>query len=113
MKCTLIEAALHGVLCTCVCVCVHRFGHNIKIVHFIGAVKPWQHRYLPKVDSVVLLPGTYASQHAALDNIRRWWQVFNSLEQVREMEERGRWRRKGEKERRGGESEGGERGASG
>ena len=80
-------------MCVCVCVCVLRFGRNAKIVHFIGAVKPWQHRYLPEVDSVVLLPGTYTSQHAALDYIRRWWRVFNSLEQVREM---GEWRKRGE-----------------
>ena len=59
----------------------HRFGHNIKIIHFIGSIKPWQHRYLKEVDAVILQPGTYAAQNAAQDYIRRWWQVYTSLEQ--------------------------------
>ena len=54
----------------------------MKIIHFIGAVKPWQHRYLRDVDAVILYPGTYASEHAAQDFIKRWWQVFCSTEQV-------------------------------
>lgn len=75
-----------------------RFGHDAKIVHFIGVVKPWQHRYLPEVDAVILFPGTYAAEHAAMDYIRRWWRVFNSVEQVGERGggERGRG---GEEER--------------
>jgi glycogenin glucosyltransferase len=58
-----------------------RFGRNAKIVHFIGAVKPWHHQFVPGVESVVLAPGTYSSQSAAYDFIRRWWQVFNSTQQ--------------------------------
>ncbi len=60
-----------------------RFGHDTKIIHFIGSIKPWQHRYLKDVDAVILYPGTYAAQNAAQDYIRRWWQVYTSLEQVR------------------------------
>jgi len=59
-----------------------RFGRNAKIIHFIGPVKPWQHRYLREVDSVILSPGTYSSQNVAQDFIRRWWQVYCSAEQV-------------------------------
>lgn len=59
-----------------------RFGRSIKIVHFIGSIKPWQHRYLPAVDAVILYPGTYAAQNAAHDYIKRWWQVYSSLEEV-------------------------------
>ena len=59
-----------------------RFGRNAKIIHFIGPVKPWQHRYLREVDSVILSPGTYSSQNVAQDFIRRWWQVYCSTEQV-------------------------------
>jgi len=58
-----------------------RFGRNAKIIHFIGPVKPWQHRYLREVDSVILSPGTYSSQNVAQDFIRRWWQVYCSTEQ--------------------------------
>lgn len=63
----------------------HRFGQNVRIIHFIGSVKPWQHRYLREVDAVILYPGTYASQNTAQDYIKRWWQVYTSLE------ERGRF----------------------
>ncbi len=63
-----------------------RFGYKAKIVHFIGPVKPWQHRYVHEVDSVILYPGTYGSQHAAQDLVRRWWHVFISAEQVMDGE---------------------------
>ena len=63
----------------------HRFGRNAKIIHFIGPVKPWQHRYLPEMDSVILYPGTYSSQHAALDFIKRWWQVYTSVDATAEQ----------------------------
>nr|CCG00969.1 glycogenin [Suberites domuncula] len=59
-----------------------RFGHNIKIIHFIGPNKPWQHHYVPEVDSVILFPGTYASEHGAQDYIRRWWQLYIEAEQI-------------------------------
>jgi len=59
-----------------------RFGKDAKIVHFIGPVKPWQHQYLSAKDTVILSPGTYSSQIAAQDFIRRWWQVYCSTEQV-------------------------------
>lgn len=59
-----------------------RFGRNAKIIHFIGPVKPWQHRYVPDVDAVILSPGSYASQNVAYDYIKRWWQVYNSTVQV-------------------------------
>ena len=61
---------------------LYRFGRNAKIIHFIGPVKPWQHQYVPGVDSVVLAPGTYSSQSAAYDFIRMWWQVFNRTQEV-------------------------------
>jgi len=59
-----------------------RFGRNIKIIHFIGPVKPWHHRYLREVDTVIISPGTYSSQNIAQDFIRRWWHVYLSTEQV-------------------------------
>ena len=59
-----------------------RFGRNAKIIHFIGPVKPWQHRYLREVDTVIISPGTYSSQSVAQDFIRQWWHVYLSTEQV-------------------------------
>lgn len=62
---------------------LYRFGRNIKIIHFIGSTKPWQHHYNAAVDAVVLSPGTYSSEHASQDFIRQWWQLHHQIEQVR------------------------------
>ena len=60
-----------------------RFGRNAKIIHFIGPVKPWQHRYVPDVDTVILSPGSYATQKVTYDYIKRWWHVYNRAAQVK------------------------------
>ncbi|XP_064394170.1 glycogenin-1-like [Halichondria panicea] len=66
-----------------------RFGGNIKIIHFIGPTKPWQHHYNSTVDSVILSPGTYSSEHRSQDFIRQWWQLFNQVEQKESIETGG------------------------
>ncbi len=76
------STALYECICHFPSLSSSRFSHNIKIIHFIGAMKPWQHKYLPEVDAVILEPGSYASQNAAQDYLKRWWQVYTSLQQV-------------------------------
>jgi lipopolysaccharide biosynthesis glycosyltransferase len=60
----------------------NRFGRNAKIIHFIGAVKPWHHQYVPGVGAVVLAPGSYSSTSAAYDFIKLWWQAYNRTREV-------------------------------
>jgi len=49
------------------------FGRNVKIVHFIGATKPW----LISFDEAgnALIGDTEKHSH---DHLRLWWQIFNN-----------------------------------
>jgi glycogenin glucosyltransferase len=49
-----------------------RFGSSVKIVHFLGGVKPWATYYNPSTQSAEST-GQYASEHLA-----KWWSVFLS-----------------------------------
>lgn len=54
-----------------------RYGHNAKVVHFLGEVKPWNHSYdaqrgevrghLPSADPCQLHP----------DYLLMWWQLYS------------------------------------
>jgi len=50
------------------------FGHNVKIVHFIGPTKPW----LVSFDEAgnALLSDTEKHSHL---HLKLWWQIFNNL----------------------------------
>ena len=57
-----------------------RFSRNMKIIHYIGGFKPWKCRdFIPSADTV---PGSYHSDTATGDFIRRWWLVFNRSQEV-------------------------------
>lgn len=49
------------------------FGHNVKIVHFIGASKPW----LVNFDAAgnALIGNTEKHSHT---HLKLWWQIFNN-----------------------------------
>lgn len=49
-----------------------KFKDTVKIVHFIGAVKPWHHSYDPKSGTVHVLPGSGHSQ----EFLQFWWKIF-------------------------------------
>ena len=52
------------------------FFDDIKIIHFLGAVKPWAHHYDQTNDAVFFSPGTDASQYGAETFVKKWWQVY-------------------------------------
>ena len=55
---------------------MHRFKDKIKIIHFIGPVKPWHHLYQRNEDRLVLLHG---SQYAMIEEyIQMWWHIYCS-----------------------------------
>ncbi len=54
------------------------FFDNIKIIHFLGSVKPWAHQYNQAKDTVVFYPGSDASQYGAETFVKKWWQVYCS-----------------------------------
>ncbi|XP_042224926.1 glycogenin-1-like isoform X5 [Homarus americanus] len=52
-----------------------QFGANAKLVHFLGALKPWQHRYDAGSGSVHTAPGY---EHLA-PYLNSWWALYNRL----------------------------------
>ncbi|XP_064615643.1 glycogenin-1-like isoform X2 [Liolophura sinensis] len=49
-----------------------KFKDSVKIVHFIGAVKPWNHTYNTVTRTVTPLPGTGHSKAF----LQLWWTIF-------------------------------------
>jgi glycogenin glucosyltransferase len=49
-----------------------QFKDTIKVVHFIGAVKPWHHTYSAATRTVTQLPNTGHSQ----EFLHLWWDLF-------------------------------------
>lgn len=54
-----------------------KYGDQIKIVHFLGAVKPWLYNYSPSSATVT---STFADVHH-MPHVQSWWNVF--IAQVR------------------------------
>jgi len=54
-----------------------QFFDNIKVVHFIGQVKPWHHAYNSQSGQVTVLQGTGHSQ----EFLQLWWNIFMSTVQ--------------------------------
>ncbi|VDD80883.1 unnamed protein product [Mesocestoides corti] len=52
---------------------VKRFGYQIRIVHFIGTLKPWQHQV--NADTGCLTLGDEISAHS-LQFLNFWWHIF-------------------------------------
>jgi len=51
-----------------------RFGKNVKIVHFLGSLKPWLYGYDPKSKSVLEPSSSQSSQQ--LEHVQSWWDIF-------------------------------------
>uniref|UniRef100_A0A0B7AY53 glycogenin glucosyltransferase n=2 Tax=Arion vulgaris TaxID=1028688 RepID=A0A0B7AY53_9EUPU len=49
-----------------------QFHENVKVVHFIGPVKPWHHAYNTATGSVTQLPNTGNNQ----EFLQTWWDIF-------------------------------------
>jgi len=50
-----------------------RFGHEVKIIHFIGASKPWLTRFDEHGEASIGSTERHTSKH-----LRLWWQIFNN-----------------------------------
>ncbi|CAG5133879.1 unnamed protein product, partial [Candidula unifasciata] len=49
-----------------------QFSDNVKVIHFIGPVKPWHHAYNTETRTVTQLPNTEGSQ----EFLQLWWDIF-------------------------------------
>ena len=54
-----------------------RFREKIKIVHFIGPIKPWHHPFNTATKTVTTMPETGHSQ----EFLQIWWDLFMDLVQ--------------------------------
>ena len=53
---------------------VHRYGDNVKIVHFIGVSKPWHAAF----DEVTGEPvPRHATDMHASKHLKAWWQIYH------------------------------------
>jgi len=64
-----------------------RYGKDIKIVHFLGSLKPWHHHFDKETGKVIRLGSCGASQTDQIF-IQMWWDLYNSSG----METWGHWR---------------------
>ncbi|XP_050416642.1 glycogenin-1 isoform X2 [Patella vulgata] len=55
-----------------------QFRNDIRIIHFIGEVKPWNHAYNTKTGKVQMLSDSGHNQ----DFLQLWWDIFMSCVQV-------------------------------
>ena len=62
-----------------------RFLKDIKVIHFLGSIKPWQHHYVHKEDTVVLHPSVDSKQYGSIEYIQRWWQIYMSTRQTTDL----------------------------
>eukprot|EP00118_Oscarella_pearsei_P008723 m.46463 g.46463 ORF g.46463 m.46463 type:complete len:390 (+) comp33696_c0_seq1:84-1253(+) len=53
-----------------------RFENEVRIVHFIGPIKPWHHSYSSAADQVILCPGTSGAQEPVRKFLNLWWNVY-------------------------------------
>ena len=49
------------------------YGHNVRIIHFIGASKPWH----VKFDSAGAPKPRLGEEHT-LDHLKQWWMIFHA-----------------------------------
>ncbi|XP_015792270.1 glycogenin-1 isoform X1 [Tetranychus urticae] len=51
-----------------------RFGDTVKVVHFLGALKPWMYGFNAMTRKVI--PPPVGSQTQQLEHVQKWWSVF-------------------------------------
>lgn len=51
-----------------------RFGANVKIVHFLGSLKPWLYGFDPKSGTVQHPSSSQTAQQ--IEHVQAWWNVF-------------------------------------
>lgn len=55
---------------------LRRFGSGAKVVHFLGATKPWQYKYNPQTGSVLEQSCGPVPLHE-LSFLNQWWATYH------------------------------------
>jgi len=53
-----------------------RFGQNVRVIHFLGSLKPWMYGYDVQTNTVSAPSGHQSLQQ--LDHVQKWWQIFTT-----------------------------------
>lgn len=69
-------SALPAVLHSLCLLCCHRYGHDAKVVHFLGKVKPWHHSYDAQRGEVRGQSPDSCQLHP--DYLLMWWQLYST-----------------------------------
>lgn len=62
---------------------IYSFGRNVKIIHFIGAAKPWKASFNQKRGPVLNRPENFHLEK----HLKKWWQIYSTEVRPR-MEQR-------------------------
>jgi len=62
-----------------------RFGENVRVIHFLGSLKPWMYGYDAQTNTVSAPSGYQSLQQ--LDHVKKWWEVFTTKVQPQLSEE--------------------------
>jgi len=54
----------------------HRYGHEAKVVHFLGKVKPWSYSYDPQSGEVKGHSLSPDQCHLHPDYLLMWWRLY-------------------------------------
>lgn len=70
---------------------LYSFGRDAKVVHFLGATKPWNYKYNLQTKRVMQDGTTSGSSHQ-LSFLALWWNIYSAsilplLEKLQKMEE--------------------------
>ena len=65
LKFSLFKSLLHN-----------RFGRDVKIVHFIGPIKPWNHTYNSVNGNVNTLSGSRGYVPHERTFLQLWWDIY-------------------------------------
>ena len=63
-------------------ICVPCIGKNAKIIHFIGASKPWKAYFNQQGD---LVPNRQEDSHS-IEHLRDWWNIYRNEVKPREVQ---------------------------
>ena len=59
-----------------------RFGKDVKIVHFLGPMKPWHHTYNHETGNVYIPPSCQGGVPHERSFLQLWWDIYLSIIQT-------------------------------
>lgn len=70
---------------------LYSFGRDAKVVHFLGATKPWNYKYNLQTKRI-MQDGTTSGSFHQLSFLALWWNIYSAsilplLEKLQKMEE--------------------------